>query len=765
MADIASTRASVRAAFRDHPVDGVPASGEYEPDKREIRDALADKMVDLIADVAASAVAGRRVFATLAERDAWSDRPSGAVAYVEATKLTYRWSGTAWTVFEDPVVQAAERAEAASSDAAAAKTEAQAAAAAFNTLPLTPLITGTAAAPYLPDLDGANNRLTIPAGTILNTRTGQITLAAAANVDLSGVTSTAKKVYYNSAASSWVVKAYNTALTPAEFPTHHLVATVRRTDFRSQDSLTISCDATINGSPLVRPRTDRLCPVTPSNTTAPYLPNFDAGANTLTLPSGCVIRDGNFSFVLSSTAVIDLSVATSTAKKVLYDTLAGVFIVRDYSVVLSSDEARNCVLIAEVRRTSATSLVANNLSMACAYTVNGNQPGRPDRTYMLAALLTPLDSAVGTNAVSPFSNYPNYNTATDTFTLFQSTLISSGPGTSIALNGDRSVVKGSSSAGRIYYDTASDSLVWLNWNVALTPSQVSTFILIASVRKSNVNQTPVSISISCPYTIDGDLFGALPEVRRGDGFEGLAHRGWMTWAPENTLVAFRRCAQLGQMIVEGDIRWTSDNVPVLLHDPDIDRTTGGTGTGPIAGMTLATAKTFDFGSWKAARWAGEKIPTWAEFLRLAKKLNLYGYFEIKEHLTAGQPEILVAAIRRAGMTGRIQLHSMLQTPLNLLKALDPSLPLGLLTNSLTSANIAFCQTLKTAQNEVSVMPNHSTITEALVEEAHAAGVRVIAFTVNDAPRIVELAEMGVDGVMTDRLNVNQVLRASERMGG
>nr|WP_313635211.1 hypothetical protein [Brevundimonas diminuta] len=117
MADIASTRASVRAAFRDHRVEGVPASGEYEPDKSEIRGALADDMVDLIADVAASAVAGRRVFATLAERDAWTDRPTGAVAYVEATDETYRWSGTAWEAFEDPTIAAAERAESAASAA------------------------------------------------------------------------------------------------------------------------------------------------------------------------------------------------------------------------------------------------------------------------------------------------------------------------------------------------------------------------------------------------------------------------------------------------------------------------------------------------------------------------------------------------------------------------------------------------------------------------------------------------------------------------
>lgn len=112
MADISSTRDSVRAAFRDFRVEGVPASGEYEPDKSEIRAAVAGKMVDLIAEVAASAVAGRRVFVTLAERDAWTDRPIGAVAYVEETGETYRWSGAAWEAFEDPTVEAAARASA-----------------------------------------------------------------------------------------------------------------------------------------------------------------------------------------------------------------------------------------------------------------------------------------------------------------------------------------------------------------------------------------------------------------------------------------------------------------------------------------------------------------------------------------------------------------------------------------------------------------------------------------------------------------------------
>ncbi|MFC5370942.1 hypothetical protein ACFPIF_00145 [Brevundimonas faecalis] len=116
MSGSVSIKANLRAAFRDYEVDGVPASGAYEPGKASIRNALSEAM-DYVADAAASAVAGRRVFATIADRNAWSDRPNGAISYVEATSQTYRWSGAAWVEFDDPTISAADRAEAAAANA------------------------------------------------------------------------------------------------------------------------------------------------------------------------------------------------------------------------------------------------------------------------------------------------------------------------------------------------------------------------------------------------------------------------------------------------------------------------------------------------------------------------------------------------------------------------------------------------------------------------------------------------------------------------
>ena len=75
-----------------------------------------------------------------------------------------------------------------------------------------------------------------------------------------------------------------------------------------------------------------------------------------------------------------------------------------------------------------------------------------------------------------------------------------------------------------------------------------------------------------------------------------AHRGFSGEYPENTMVAFQKAAELGSDLIEFDIRGTCDNVPVILHDQSLDRTSDGTGS-PNA-CTLEELREFNF-SWYA----------------------------------------------------------------------------------------------------------------------------------------------------------------------
>ena len=96
--------------------------------------------------------------------------------------------------------------------------------------------------------------------------------------------------------------------------------------------------------------------------------------------------------------------------------------------------------------------------------------------------------------------------------------------------------------------------------------------------------------------------------------KAVAHRGYSSTAPENTLPAYKLAKQNGFNYVECDVSMTSDGVPMLLHDATINRTSNGSGT--LSQMTYAEVREYDFGSWKSSAYAGTVIPTFEEFIAL-----------------------------------------------------------------------------------------------------------------------------------------------------
>jgi len=93
----------------------------------------------------------------------------------------------------------------------------------------------------------------------------------------------------------------------------------------------------------------------------------------------------------------------------------------------------------------------------------------------------------------------------------------------------------------------------------------------------------------------------------------VAHRGLLLYAPENTLTNFRACLEL-RIGFEFDVERTNDGHLVCIHDDTVNRTTNG--TGKVAELTLAEIKELDAGSWFDPKFAGEKVPTIEEVLKL-----------------------------------------------------------------------------------------------------------------------------------------------------
>lgn len=199
----------------------------------------------------------------------------------------------------------------------------------------------------------------------------------------------------------------------------------------------------------------------------------------------------------------------------------------------------------------------------------------------------------------------------------------------------------------------------------------------------------------------------------------LGHRGARRAAPENTLAAFDLALEHGCDGFEFDVRRTIDAKTVVCHDPrysGID----------VARSTLA-----------ALRKKGE-------FPRLQEVISRYGeraFLDIELKVAGVEDAVaeLVADLDR----GRFVISSFLPNVLARLRLIDLKLPTGLIFDR--SRTLADWRDISIRY----VIPEQSLVNQALVREAHAAGKRVLAWTVNRADDMLRLRDWQVDGIISD----------------
>jgi glycerophosphoryl diester phosphodiesterase len=107
----------------------------------------------------------------------------------------------------------------------------------------------------------------------------------------------------------------------------------------------------------------------------------------------------------------------------------------------------------------------------------------------------------------------------------------------------------------------------------------------------------------------------------------LAHRGAGTLAPENTLLALDTGWQYGYRAAEVDAALTADEVPVLLHDASLDRTTSGHGS--LAQIRAGALAQLDAGSWLDPRFSDARVPTLHDALQRCRERGIWLNIEIK----------------------------------------------------------------------------------------------------------------------------------------
>ncbi|MGC4006973.1 MAG: glycerophosphodiester phosphodiesterase [Pirellulales bacterium] len=233
----------------------------------------------------------------------------------------------------------------------------------------------------------------------------------------------------------------------------------------------------------------------------------------------------------------------------------------------------------------------------------------------------------------------------------------------------------------------------------------------------------------------------------------VGHRGASYDAPENTVASFKLAWAQNADGAELDVYLTKDGRLAVLHDKDLKRTTGGASDIAVAKSTLDELRKFEVGSWKNEKYKGEQVPELADMLATVPS-GKFVFVEVK----CG-PEI-VPALDQALRDSKLKLEQTIVSSFNEkvvaeMKKVRPDVEAHWIvslnkkdqTPPTAAQLIAKAREIKADGLHLSAGP---TLNAAYLAELHAAGLKVVGWTVNDPKVAAELLENKVYGITTDR---------------
>ena len=229
----------------------------------------------------------------------------------------------------------------------------------------------------------------------------------------------------------------------------------------------------------------------------------------------------------------------------------------------------------------------------------------------------------------------------------------------------------------------------------------------------------------------------------------LAHRGYSTNYPENTMIAFQEAAKMDIWGVEFDVHLTKDNQLVVIHDESIDRTS--TGKGYVKDMTLEELRAFDYGSWFAPEFAGQKIPTLAETLAVFISTPFQINIEIKSDIFEypGIEALIANEIHAFNLEDRVIISSFNHESIARFQQIMPNVKTALLFASLI-VNIE--EYVKKQGADAIHIPYYYGM-RSIVQQAIKNGMIVRTYTVNDAAIARQMESLRIDAVFSDVVNL------------
>ncbi|OZU90037.1 glycerophosphodiester phosphodiesterase [Virgibacillus indicus] len=225
----------------------------------------------------------------------------------------------------------------------------------------------------------------------------------------------------------------------------------------------------------------------------------------------------------------------------------------------------------------------------------------------------------------------------------------------------------------------------------------------------------------------------------------IAHRGASRYAPENTMPAFELAYQSKAEGIETDVQLTKDNIPVLIHDEQVKRTTNGTGY--IKDLTFEQLRQLDAGSWFSGEFTGTQIISLDELLQWVKDKPLCLNIELKnnkidyKHLES----IVYERLKDYQLLNRTTLSTFNPRSVHRLKDYNKDIGIAFLTSKRNRNLVSHAHEL--GANAIHI--KYRLLNKLLVDQCKQAKMAVRVYTVNRSAHIMKCFTHECNGIFTD----------------
>ncbi|WP_404452934.1 glycerophosphodiester phosphodiesterase [Virgibacillus necropolis] len=225
----------------------------------------------------------------------------------------------------------------------------------------------------------------------------------------------------------------------------------------------------------------------------------------------------------------------------------------------------------------------------------------------------------------------------------------------------------------------------------------------------------------------------------------IAHRGASQLAPENTLPAFQLAYELGADVIETDVQLTKDQVPILIHDESLKRTTDGYGY--VKDYTYQELKQFDAGSWFSPSLKNTTLLSLDEFLNWIKDKPLCLNIELKNNKIDYKDleKIVYTMLKDYRLLNRTTLSTFNPWSIKRMKKIDKQIDSAFLTSRRRKDLVGYAKSLGAHAIHV----KYRLLSRKLVDRCHQEEMAIRIYTVNKTINIKRCINLECDGIITD----------------